>query len=508
MLSRYIPKSRIIIVSNRLPLVIKRTANGKIRFEKGAGGLVTAMAPVLERQSGVWIGWTGAVRNGSDEDEADVRLALASNTTGYDIMPVSLDALDLKLYYEGFANSVLWPLFHGFTGPCLFRPEYWESYCRVNEKFSKAVEEGAVKGDFIWIHDYQLLLLGACLRKRKVANRLGFFLHIPFPAVEIFSRCPWRHELLCAMLEYDLIGFHTIQHKRNFIGCVNKLIREAKIDARAAFDQRISELTIRGRRVRIGVFPISIDYQQFRAAARDKSVRARARVIRQTTPGVLRLLGVDRLDYTKGIPEKLRAFNRFLDQYPKFRGRACLTQLVVPSRREIAAYGDLKLEIEQLVGEINGRFSTNGWVPVRYMYRSLDRQELVAMYRSSDVALVTPIKDGMNLVAKEYCTCNAGCKGVLVLSEFTGVAQQFHEHALIVNPHDTDRTAEAIARALDMPLAQKKRRMGKLRAAVKDRDVIWWLNSFLKAAVQKDLKGFARVDEYFPAPLVISGSHI
>jgi len=497
MLRQYSKKSRIIIVSNRLPLVIKKSEKGKISFEKGAGGLVTAMAPVLASQSGIWIGWPGVPHEPGTHGQ--LLNALASDSIAYDIKPVNLDADEVKNYYEGFANSVLWPLFHGFTGPCLFRPEYWESYCSVNDKFSRVVRQNVLKPDFIWVHDYQLMLLGKALREKNLENKLGFFLHIPFPAVELFSRCPWRYELLSAMLEYDLIGFHTIQHKRNFIGCINKLMREVKIDAKAAFDETISELVINNRVVRIGVFPISIDYEEFHCAAQTRQIKLRAGEIRNATPCAVRMLGVDRLDYTKGISEKLRAFRQFLTLYPKFHKRACFVQVVVPSRKDISAYRDLKREIERLVGEINGAFSTNDWIPVHYMFRSLGRNELIAMYRASDIALVTPLKDGMNLVAKEYCTCNTDETGVLVLSEFAGAAQQFQNNAVLVNPHDTQNTAQAIARAIQMPSSEKRHRMQLMRQDVKTRDVMWWLNSFLKAAVKKELYGFAKADEYFPS---------
>ncbi|MDD9302894.1 MAG: trehalose-6-phosphate synthase [Desulfobacter sp.] len=291
---------------------------------------------------------------------------------------------------------------------------------------------------------------------------------------------------------------HTIQHKRNFIGCINKLIQEVNIDARAAFDQTITEFKIKNRVKRIGVFPISIDYDEFLFAARDKRVKQRSVAIRNNAPDAKIILGVDRLDYTKGIPEKLRAFKRFLTRFPEFHKKACFIQVVVPSRRGILAYKDLKLEIEQLVGEINGVFNTHDWLPIRYMFRSLDRKELVALYRASDIAFVTPLKDGMNLVAKEYCTCNVDETGVLILSEFAGAAQQFYTDALLVNPHDTDKTADAILRAFEMSDREKAARMHNLREDVRTRDVMWWLNSFVTAAVRKELKGFSEPDEYFP----------
>lgn len=489
-------KKHIIIVSNRLPLIIKKTQEGEIEVGQGAGGLVTAMAPVLRNRNGTWIGWPGFVQEADTDDK--MLPAIQSAISGYHVKPVMLSSDELKNYYEGFSNSILWPLFHGFAYKCLFLREYWLSYQAVNKKFAIIVGQNAGDRDFIWVHDYQLLLVGGFLRKQHKRNQMGFFLHIPFPPIETFVRCPWRFELLFAMLEYDILGFHTIQNKRNFITCVNKLIQQAKIDAKFTFDETVSELKIGSRVVRIGVFPISIDYNEFFLKAWDSRVHKRSRQIQNNAPGATILLGIDRLDYTKGIPEKLRAFKQFLTRFPKYHKRVQLIQLVVPSRREITAYADLKLKIEQLVGEINGLFGTDAWLPVQYMFRSLDRHELISLYRACEIGFITPLKDGMNLVAKEYCACNIDERGVLILSEFAGAAQQFYPDALLVNPHDIEGMARAIERALCMPLGEKKQRMRNLRENVQKKDVIWWLNSFLRAAIEKDLSSFPQADEYFP----------
>ncbi len=488
--------SHIIIVSNRLPLILKKNSNGKIEVGKGAGGLVTAMAPVLQNRNGVWIGWPGYVQN-KDSDDTMLE-AVQSAGPGYRVKSVMLNSEEMKNYYEGFSNSVLWPLFHDFTDKCIFLPEYWNSYQAVNKKFALTIYRNADMADFIWVHDYQLILVGSQLRKMQVQNRIGFFLHIPFPPIDTFERCPWRFELLCAMLEYNIIGFHTIQNKRNFIGCIKKVVQHAHIDAKAAYDETVSELRINNRVVRIGVFPISIDYNEFFLHAWGSDIYKRSKTIRKNSRNTRILLGVDRLDYIKGIPEKLRAFKRFLTLFPQFHKKVHLIQLVVPSRREITAYADLKLEIEQLVGEINGIFSSDDWLPVNYMFRHLDRDELISLYRASDIAFITPLKDGMNLVVKEYCACNIDEKGMLILSEFAGSAQQFHQDAILVNPHDTEGMATAIYRALSMPFEEKNQRMRNLRESVKTRDLFWWLNTFLDAAIEKNLSSFPQVDEYFP----------
>lgn len=493
-------KSHIIIVSNRLPLIVKKTEEGEIEVGKGAGGLVTAMAPVLKNRNGTWIGWPGYVQE-QDMDEKSLP-AIQSAASGYSVKPVMLNSEELKNYYEGFSNSIIWPLFHAFTDKCIFLSEYWTSYQAVNKKFAAIVHQNANDLDFIWVHDYQLILVGTLLRKMHMRNTIGFFLHIPFPPFDIFSRCPWRFELLSAMLGYDIIGFHTVQNKRNFIRCIKKIIQGVQIDKKAESKSSVSELSLGSRKVRIGVFPISIDYNEFFLKAWDSDVHKRSKEMRKNVPDTKILLGVDRLDYTKGIPEKLKAFQLFLTRFPRFHKKIHFIQLVIPSRREITAYADLKLKIEQLVGEINGQFGTDDWLPVQYMFRHLDRSELISLYRACEIAFITPLKDGMNLVAKEYCACNFDEKGVLILSEFAGAAHQFQQDAILVNPHDIEEMARAIFRAFNMPLEEKKQRMRNLRENVKTKDVFWWLNSFLTAAIEKDLSNFPQADEYFPFKMV------
>jgi len=467
---------------------------------KGAGGLVTAMAPILKNRNGTWVGWPGYVQE-ADMD-GSMLPAIHSAASGYSVKPVMLNSYELKNYYEGFSNSILWPLFHDSTDKCIFLPEYWKSYKEVNKKFALTVCKNADNLDFLWVHDYQLILVGSQLRKMHVENKIGFFLHIPFPPFDTFARCPWRCELLSAMLEYDVLGFQTIQDKRNFIGCLKNIIQHTGIDANTEFYQSVSELQFDNRLVRIGVFPISIDYNEIFLKAKDSKASERAKKIRRSGPDIQILLGVDRLDYTKGIPEKLKAFQRFLILFPKFHKKVHFIQLVVPSRKEITAYADLKLNIEQLVGEINGKFGTTDWLPVQYMFRTLDNNELISLYRTCEIAIIASLKDGMNLVAKEYCACNIDEEGVLILSEFAGAAQQFYKDAVIVNPHDVEGTARAIHMAFTMSSEEKKQRMHNLREIVKNKDVFWWLNSFFNAVFERDLPVLPQVDEFFPCNFV------
>ncbi|MFT5729509.1 MAG: trehalose 6-phosphate synthase/phosphatase [Desulforhopalus sp.] len=490
-------ESNIIIVSNRLPFIFKRGSDGNINVSKGSGGLVTAMAPILEQRGGTWIGWPGYVQE-SDTDE-NLLAKIQGVTSGYSVKPVMITSDELKNYYEGFSNSIIWPLFHDSTDKCLFLPEYWKSYKVVNEKFASTICQHAADTDFIWIHDYHLLLVGTYLRKKQIDNHIGFFLHIPFPPIDTFERCPWRFELLVAMLDYNILGFQTIQDKRNFIGCLKKTVQNVGIDVKVELDETLSELTFGDRRIRIGVFPISIDYNDFFDRSKGEKVGQRTEKIRNNILNNRVILGVDRLDYTKGIPAKLQTFRLFLNLFPEFQKKVRLIQVVVPSRREISAYADLKLKIEQLVGEINGKFGTSDWLPVQYMFRTLTRNELISLYRISEVALITPLKDGMNLIAKEYCASNVDENGVLILSEFAGAAQQFYQDAILVNPYDFEGTTTAISKAFNMSLQERKKRMRNLRQNVQSQDVFWWLSSFLNATKQLKISAFPKVDEYIPS---------
>jgi trehalose 6-phosphate synthase len=332
------------------------------------------------------------------------------------------------------------------------------------------------------------------LRQLHVKQNIGFFLHIPFPPLDIFLRLPWRFQLLRFLLDYDLIGFQTLRDRRNFIQCVRTLVKDVRIQGKG----QVVAVRFADRDVRVGAFPISIDFNEFANLARSEEVADRAWQFHEQLSGMQILLGIDRLDYTKGIIERLEAFRNALSRYPDLRQKIVLVQVVVPSRREIDEYSGLKTEIERLVGEINGQFTRAGWVPIHYLFRSLDRPELVAYYRSAEIALVTPFKDGMNLIAKEYCASSLEENCVLILSEFAGAAAQLQGGALLVNPHDTEGIADAIYAAFTMPEKEKRSRMKKLRASVKTKDIYWWVNAFLQAGIERRLENFPIGDDYTP----------
>jgi trehalose 6-phosphate synthase len=468
---------RLVVVSNRLPVVLA-SRNGRWTLKPGSGGLVSALAPVLSHRGGVWVGWPGLPL----EEGGDWEIVLAGDyrERGYDLIPVQLTDDEVHGFYEGFANGILWPLFHDMVGRCDFEPAHWYTYLRVNRKFAACVRAHSRPDDFVWVQDYQLIHVAQLVRELAGPwPRLGFFLHIPFPPLDIFLRLPWRSQILNALLAYDVLGFQTARDSRNFLDCLRALAPEIEIKE----GNGIARAVIGGRTVPIGAFPIRIDADAFEESARSAEVMQRMQDLRRKIGPAQLVLGIDRLDYTKGLPERLEAFGSALRRYPELREKVILFQYVVPSREGVAAYQALKARVERLVGEINGEFSTAGWVPVQYHYRSLSRRDLVAFYRMARVCLVASLKDGMNLVAKEFCACQVDGGGVLVLSEFAGAAAQLQGGALLVNPHDIEGMADALHRAFTMSPEERRRRMDTMRRVVSEEDIFWWVDSYLKAAL-------------------------
>jgi alpha,alpha-trehalose-phosphate synthase [UDP-forming] len=483
---------RLLVVSNRLPVVLQRS-DGTWILKPGSGGLVSALAPVLSHRGGLWIGWPGLALD--KEGEWEALIAAGFRERGYDLVPVPLTEQEVKGFYEGFANAVLWPLFHDLTGRCDFEPSFWYSYLQVNRKFADCVREHSREDDFIWVQDYQLIHVAEFVREQTGARRIGFFLHIPFPPLDVFMKLPWRGQILRALLAYDLLGFQTPRDSRNFLACVTHLLPDVDVKNGG----RLAQVRLGARTMRVGAFPIGIDYQSFDEAARSEEVVHRIADLRGKIGPYDLVVGVDRLDYTKGIPERLEAFRNALLRYPDLRGRALLFQIVVPSRETVSEYQTLKAHIEQLVGEINGEYSTAGWVPVQYHYKSLPRRDLVALYRMARVGLVTSLKDGMNLVAKEFCACQVDATGVLVLSEFAGAAAQLQDGALLVNPHDIEGMADALKQAFDMPAQERRRRMERMQRTLRQQDIFWWVDYYLRAALGTVPDDFRIPREYIPA---------
>ena len=503
-------EGRLINVSNRLPVEIKNRS-GHPRLSRSAGGLATALDSVWRDQHGIWVGWAGA----ADSATAESLLQKAARGRTYGFKAVAISREEVSKFYSGFANEIIWPLFHDMPSRCDFDPEYWEVYQRVNRRFAQVTAEIATAKDVIWAHDYHLMLMGRYLRETGSLANAGFFLHIPFPAPDIFEKLPWRKPILRALLQYDLLGFQTDRDRYNFLSCLERILPEAEV-SRGEFDNGVA---LDGHRTRAGTFPISIAFEEFASHAASREVEAAANQLRHELTHRFLVLGVDRLDYTKGIPERLRAFRILLRRFPELRHRVTLLQVVVPSREDIPNYKELRREVELLVSQINGEFTDAGWVPIHYMHRSLTRRQLLAYYRAADSLLVTSLKDGMNLVAKEFCAAQVDECGVVIISEFTGAAAELQHGALVINPYDLAGVAEAIHRACVMPVEEKRLRMRLLRDIVRTYNVQSWADAFLSAvitaepgreskAVRETNRGQRDRDEDSGMPLIAaSGSH-
>lgn len=484
---------RIVVVSERLPIVLSqspREEGARWRAAPARGALISALSPVLRDRRGVWIGWPGV----TVEELPGIRRVLAGaiQEGGYSLRPVALTSRDRTGGAE-FCGETLWPLFHGLPLECTFDRSHWQAFRRMNRKYARAVARAvSLSGgsDLVWVQDHPLLGLALEMRRLGVQDRAAFFLHLPFPSPDLFLMLPWRDRLLASLLAYDQVGFQTTTDLANFLACVRTLAPWARLSRGAGglWSVSVAEPTERHgslgpRGTTVGVFPIGIDYREVSEGVARPSIAERARTLAAAHAGRKIILGVDRLDRSKGLPEKLRAFAELLARKPELCEKVSLVQVVVPARESLGRYETLRTEVERQVGEINGRFGVPGWVPVHYIHHWLEPDELQAWYRAADVLLVTPLKAGMELVAKEYCAAQAPGQGALVLSEFAGAAAQLGHGALLVNPYNREATARALHRALRMKPAERAARMDALRSEVQTHDVFWWSDSFLAAAL-------------------------
>jgi trehalose 6-phosphate synthase/phosphatase len=457
--------ARVILVSNRLPVVLRGEKN-RLIASPGSGGLANGLKHTHEQSAdSLWIGWPGEIGRFAAPVRAEADRLLGERR----FVPVELSRSEVARYCDGFSNAVLWPLFHYLLDRIPADSHGWDAYRAVNERFADVVAAQAKPGDLIWVHDYQLLLVPALLRRRLPGTKIGFFLHIPFPAAEVFRTLPWRHDLLEGMLGSDLVGFHTIAYKNHFAAAVRRLLGVGNSG---------DVIRVGGRDVRLGVFPMGIDAAHFESLAHEPYVVSEVEHLRTGLGDERMMLGVDRLDYTKGMLRRLLAFERLLEREPQLRGCVRLVQVAVPSRDNVQSYQQHRSEVNENVGRINGAFGTVQWVPIHYVHRPLSERHLVALYRATDVMLVTPLRDGMNLVAKEFVACRIEGDGVLVLSEFAGAAAEMAE-AVVVNPYDVESLADAYQRALTIPEDERRFRMQALRARVVSNDVKKWVRSFL-----------------------------
>ncbi|WP_028046227.1 trehalose-6-phosphate synthase [Cellulomonas sp. URHE0023] len=463
-----VPGYDFVVIANRLPVDVSLDDAGEPTWTRSPGGLVTALAPVMASTSGAWVGWGGAADLELDPFDVD----------GTELIPVVLSEDDLEQFYEGFSNDTLWPLYHDVIASPAFHRPWWDAYQRVNRRFAQAAADQAAQGATVWVHDYQLQLVPRMLRELRPDLRIGYFHHIPFPPLEIFAQLPWRKQVVEGLLGADLVGFQRAGDAANFVRVVRRftdLTTRGQVitltDANGAVD----------RHVRAAAFPISIDSHGFDDLARTDEVKERARQIRHELgdPEFL-LLGVDRLDYTKGIRHRIKAYGELLSEERLSPQSTTLVQVASPSRENVGAYQQLRDDVELLVGRINGDYGQVGHAPVQYLHQSFPMEEMAALYLAADVMLVTALRDGMNLVAKEYVAARSDDRGALVLSEFTGAADEL-TGAVLVNPHDIDGMKDAITYAVHMDARDSRKRMRSLRRRVLGHDVVAWSQDFLSA---------------------------
>jgi trehalose 6-phosphate synthase/phosphatase len=460
-------RDRLLIVSNRLPITL-RVEREQVVVEPSAGGLVAALRSAHDPARSLWIGWAGESVPLTPAQQAAVDRELEEQR----VVAIPLSADEVRHYYDGFSNAVLWPLFHYLLDKVhLDARRDWEVYRSVNERFAEHIARVYRPGDVVWVHDYQLALVPQMLRARIPDARIGFFLHIPFPSSEVFRLLPWREAILRGLLGADLIGFHTASYRHNFAFSAARVI---------GLEPDVDEIVHDGRRIRLGVHPIGIDAGIIADLASNPNVQRDAEQIRGASAAETIALGVDRLDYTKGIPRRFLAIERYLESRGDRGKNFRYIQLAVPTRERVDAYSDFRRAVHELVGRINGQHASVAGAPINFLHRSVTPRELVALYRAADVMLVTPLRDGMNLVAKEYVASRLDETGVLILSEFAGAADEMGD-ALLVNPYDIDSVAHALTRATTMPFEEQRKRMRTLRKSVLDNDVHAWARGFLSA---------------------------
>lgn len=457
-------KFSTVIIANRLPISVSKV-DGVLQFHRSSGGLPTAMSSLASSDT-VWVGWPGIAKDDlTPEDEAKITRELKKSAC----IPVFLTEKQVHLFYEGYANDTLWPLFHYFQSHVVYKDEYWCAYKGVNALYAEVSASVATADATIWIHDYHLMLLPKLLRSTLPDSSIGFFLHVPFPSFEIFRLLPERRDILEGLLSADLVGFHIYDYARHFISSCLRLL---------GVPSHHGTLHYNGRLIRVDAFPIGIDYEKFVAMRRDTEVLAARKALKKSYTGQKIILSVDRLDYSKGIPERLEAYRQLLEHHPEYHGRVKLVMVAVPSRTDVETYRHLRDEIEQTVSRINGTYGTTKWAPISYQFQNLPFTEVCALYAEADVMLVTPIRDGMNLVAKEYVASKSDAPGVLILSEMTGAIDELPE-SLGVNPNDAKSIECAIITALQMSTKEQQERLDAMQARLHDYPVTVWSADFL-----------------------------
>jgi trehalose 6-phosphate synthase/phosphatase len=457
--------ARIIIVSNRLPITLNRKDGGLI-YHPSAGGLATGLSSLDESIEKIWLGWPGTYLDPGYERE---NIEHQFHKDG--LSPIFLSPHEVRFFYEGFSNNTIWPMFHYFPEFIEYNESYWKVYQEVNQKFADRICELIQEDDIVWVHDYQLMLVPGMVRKERPDATIGFFLHIPFPSYEIFRTLPWREEILRGILGADLIGFHTFGYMRHFLSSVYRLTGK---------EQNFGKVTMNSNRtVNVDVFPMGINYEKYARGAPTETPSTEVQFIQDYGERRKLIISIDRLDYSKGIPQRIEAFGKFLEKNKKYHGEVTLILVVVPSRSNVEQYSKLKDRIDTAVGRLNGRFGTFHWIPIRYYYRSFPFESLSAMYKSSHIAMITPVRDGMNLVAKEFVASRDESKsGVLILSEMAGAAEELFE-ALLINPNNSNDMVAALEKAMEMSPEEQASRLTEMQNRLKDYEIKKWASNFI-----------------------------
>jgi len=476
--------SRLIIVSNRLPVKLEEK-EGEFNYKTSEGGLATGLGSIYKKNDNLWIGWPGMV-----VEEVEQQQTIESDLRKENMHPVFLTETEIKEFYEGFSNETLWPTFHYFNQYAIYEQTLWETYVEVNQKYCDEIVKQANPSDTIWVHDYQLLLLPSMLREKLPESTIGFFQHIPFPSYEVFRLLPWRKELLEGMLGSDLIGFHTYDDMRHFLSSVNRIL---------GYGGMHGWINVGNRSLLVDSFPMGIDYEKYATVAGSEEVLKQEKSFRQKLAAEKIIISIDRLDYSKGIPQRLEAFELFLERYPEFHEKVTLVMQVVPSRDAVEKYKELKEEVDEMVGRINGKYSGIDWNPIQYFYRSYPLETISAFYRMADVALVTPMRDGMNLVCKEFIASKLDQKGVLILSEMAGASKELSD-ALLINPNDVNKIVDALYQALTMPLQEQQQHMASMQQTLKRYNIHHWVSMFTDRLSYVKIKQMSMETSYLDKP--------
>lgn len=458
---------RFIFVSNRLPVNVYRTEDGSLQFEHSVGGLATGLRSFYKQRNSIWIGWPGIPDEALTDTERSQIVEQLDDEFCY---PQFLSQEAIDHYYYGFCNKTLWPLFHYFKIYTQFEGTFWRQYRQVNQAFAETVLRFARPGDTVWVHDYHLMVLPQLLREAIPDLAIGYFLHIPFPSFELFRLLPWRNEILQGLLGADLVGFHTYEYVHHFLESVRRLL---------GYDHTLGRLRAGNRLVKVDTFPMGIDYDHFAKGAEDVEVQEEIREVLDEIGDRRLILSVDRLDYTKGILHRLDAYDLFLEQNPEYRDDVTMILVAAPSRTGVEQYQQLKQQVDERIGQINGKHGTIGWVPIWYLYRTLPYEPLRALYQVAEIALITPLRDGMNLIAKEFVASKVAGEGVLILSEMAGAAQELVE-ALIVNPFNTQEVADMIKEALEMDIPEERLRNRAMQERLRRYTVSRWAGDFVE----------------------------